>query len=254
MTPEQARLAEQISSFSIDDSPAEFTFVDRLAQENGWSRPYAERVIAEYKRFVILAMLSKEQVTPSRSVDEAWHLHLTYTVSYWERMTLLLPRPLHHHPTKGGVAETGRFQDQYARTLKLYEEVFGAAAPSDVWPAPRPRLSSSSKRDDYWHIRKRTAVVLATLTGLSVVAAGCKAADQLDNPWVIVGIVVLAAGVWLITKIRQGGSAWGGPGGSGCGSGCASHVGGCGGDSSVGDSGGGDGGGCGGGGCGGGGD
>ncbi len=259
MTPEQARLAEQISSFSIDDGPAEFTFADRLAQENGWTRSFADHVIAEYKRFVILAMLSKEQVTPSRHVDEAWHFHLTYTVSYWERMTPLLPKPLHHHPTKGGATDTVRFQDQYSRTLKLYEEVFGVPAPIEIWPAPGSKLTATPKRDDYWHIRKRTAVSLASIMGLSVVAAGCNAADQLDNPWVIVGMVVLAGAVWLISRISRGGSAWSGPGGSGCGSACASHIGGCGGDSSGsdssgGDSGGGDGGGCGGGGCGGGGD
>ena len=59
--------------------------VARLARENGWSRPYAERVVAEYKRYVFLAMTSDEPVCPSEDVDAAWPLHLTYTRSSWMR-------------------------------------------------------------------------------------------------------------------------------------------------------------------------
>ena len=47
---------------------------------------YAERVVAEYKRFVFLLVCSDQMLAPSEDVDQVWHLHMTYTRSYWDRM------------------------------------------------------------------------------------------------------------------------------------------------------------------------
>jgi hypothetical protein len=240
MSPEQAKLANHILSFSIDDSPAELTFADRLAQENRWSRSFADRVILEYKRFVILAMSGSEQVTPSQQVDEAWHLHLTYTVSYWERMSPLLPRPLHHHPTKGGTKESSRFLNQYARTLELYEETFGEAPPQDIWPFPEIRFAPRAvpTSGETWQIRKSAVRGLISGFALCLVAAGCNMVDQLTNPLFSVVVFVVIGVAWLLYRVKKGGLSGSG---DGCGSGC-SAIGGC---SSSGDGGGG---GCGGGG------
>src|SRR5215211_2083069 len=118
MTPEHQALWERIRAFDIDGEERSLSFAGRLARENDWSRSYAERVVEEYKRFVFLALTAGHPVTPSDQVDQAWHLHLTYTRSYWERMCgELLGRPLHHGPTRGGAAEAKRFDEQYERTL-----------------------------------------------------------------------------------------------------------------------------------------
>jgi hypothetical protein len=47
MTPDRAALLDRIASFDIDGGDSPFPFAARLARENGWSRPYAEKVIAE---------------------------------------------------------------------------------------------------------------------------------------------------------------------------------------------------------------
>ena len=73
------QLYERIFAFDIDGGPAELTFEMRLARENGWTEGFARRVIVEYKRFVYLSMVSGHACSPSDAVDEAWHLHLTYT-------------------------------------------------------------------------------------------------------------------------------------------------------------------------------
>ena len=84
MDRKHAELWQRIEEFAIDADDVKLTFAERLARENGWSRPFARRVVDEYKRFVFMAMVADHEVTPSDEIDEAWHLHLTYTRSYWD--------------------------------------------------------------------------------------------------------------------------------------------------------------------------
>ena len=101
-------------------------------------------MIAEYKKFVFLAATSPRPVTPSDAVDQAWHLHLLYTESYWSELCgAVLGRPLHHGPTRGGDAEQRKFGDWYAATLERYEHAFGAPPPRDIWPLPEENPCTS---------------------------------------------------------------------------------------------------------------
>ena len=139
-------LMARLEGYAIGPDDADFTFAARLARENGWDLPTAERAIVEYKRFCYLAMTAGHAVTPSDAVDQVWHLHLTFTRDYWQRFCPeVLGRPLHHGPTRGGPAERMRFYDQYAATLKSYEAAFGELPPSDLWPAARQRFVDDPK-------------------------------------------------------------------------------------------------------------
>lgn len=144
MTLSESELWDRIEAFSIDKpgSHSALDFRARLARENGWTLTFAERAILEYKRFLFLAMTSDQMVTPSEEVDEVWHLHLVYTESYWSRLCgEVLQRPLHHHPTQGGMAEGSKFRECYERTLARYEEAFGEKPPKDYWPHVDERFS-----------------------------------------------------------------------------------------------------------------
>jgi len=135
-------LIKQVETFEIDEGAPSLSFAGRLARENGWSVDYADRVVQEYKRFAVLAVAAGHPVTPSEDVDQAWHLHLTYTHSYWERFCQsTLGRPLHHNPTEGGNAEHAKFFEWYANTLASYERVFGDSPPKDIWPHPAQRFA-----------------------------------------------------------------------------------------------------------------
>jgi hypothetical protein len=165
-----------ISAHRIGPAGAALPFQSRLARENGWSLQQAARVVEEYRRFCFLAATSGHSVTPSDAVDQAWHLHLTYSRDYWETFCpLVLGRPLHHEPTAGGAGQRSLFFEQYAQTLKRYEEVFGESAPADLWPNAARRLIEDPKarrvhpRDGYW-IPKRLAGT-ALLLGLIALAA-----------------------------------------------------------------------------------
>ena len=133
-------LWQALSTYEVGPIDADLSFTQRLARENGWSPAHAARVFEEYRRFLYLACTAPHPVTPSDAVDQAWHLHLTYTRDYWERLCPeVLGRALHHGPTKGGTAEGSRFFEQYAQTLRSYEAAFGPA-PEDIWPDARRRL------------------------------------------------------------------------------------------------------------------
>lgn len=165
-----------LSRYIVGPQDAALPFVQRLARENGWAPAQAERVFDEYRRFCFLAVTAGHEVTPSDAVDQAWHLHLTYSRDYWERFCPeVLGRPLHHGPTAGGSAERDRFFEQYALTLKAYEAAFGPP-PADIWPSARQRLLDDPRarrvhpRDALILPRRRfyAFLILAALLGLGV--------------------------------------------------------------------------------------
>ena len=103
-----------LSRYSIGPDDAALSFAHRLARENRWSVAHAARVIEKYRRFCFLAVTAPHPVTPSDAVDQAWHLHLSYTRDYWERFCPdVLGRARHHGPTAGGGAEQARYFASY---------------------------------------------------------------------------------------------------------------------------------------------
>ena len=77
--------------------------------------------------------VSDHPVTPSITVDEAWHLHLIYSKSYWEDLCFYtVGKPLHHNPSGGSASEESAFELAYSLTLDLYRRFFGNP-PSDIW-------------------------------------------------------------------------------------------------------------------------
>lgn len=165
-----------ISDYSIGPDGAALGFADRLARDNGWTSAHAFRVIGEYKRFCYLAATAGHEVTPSDAVDQAWHLHLTYSRDYWERFCpAVLGRPLHHGPTAGGAAERQRYFEQYAATLQSYERTFGELPPEDLWPAAARRLLVDPRARrvhprDYWLVPRRPFGVALLLAAFVLIA------------------------------------------------------------------------------------
>ena len=139
-----ADLWARLEAFDLDATGAALPFSQRLARDNGWSPAFAHRVGLEYKRFVFLAATCGHPVTPSDEVDQAWHLHLVYTRSYWDELCgQVLGFALHHGPTRGGAAEGQKFGDWYARTLQSYYAAFGELPPADIWPPAAQRFGDA---------------------------------------------------------------------------------------------------------------
>lgn len=145
MTTEQKQLFQKIQDFRLDKEDVSFPFSKRLARDNYWSHTFALRVIDEYKKFIFLMMVSPTPITPSEEVDQAWHLHLTYTKSYWENLCEdTLQRKLHHHPTEGGIQEDAKFENWYAYTKDLYLQYFESPPPTDIWASQEKRFGKEN--------------------------------------------------------------------------------------------------------------
>ncbi|MES9818568.1 MAG: hypothetical protein ABW155_18160 [Candidatus Thiodiazotropha sp.] len=232
----ETQLWDNIASFQIDDSEASLSFCKRLARENDWSIRYSERVISEYRRFIYLAAISKSEVTPSDQVDQAWHLHLTYTESYWNILCKeILGVELHHLPTKGGIAEQQRFRDQYRYTLELYQVTFKESPPDDIWPSVDRRFDAV---ESFIRVNTERRLLIPRpsplVTNIALIASlpffliSCS--DDLSDTeiWFWLKLVF---GIYILYRILKwlgsGGGKNSGSGGSGCG-GCAG-CGGCGG-------------------------
>jgi len=227
MSPQQAQLWANLQAFRLDEPQASFPFSARLARENDWSPDYTQRVIEEYKHFVFLAMTAGHPVTPSVDVDQVWHLHLSYTRSYWEELCgKVLGKPLHHGPTKGGEAEGAKFTDWYSQTRSSYEQIFAHQPPRDIWPSAAVRFARQSRIRQvsdrtHWSIRKprlgrKRIIAFTTLAFLITIALMISAAQSDD--WVAMLICLGLMGLSLYAAIfgspKKG---KGGADGSGCG-------------------------------------
>ena len=162
-----------LSLYVIGPAHAGLPFDKRLARENGWTDAHAARVIEEYKRFCFLAVTSGHVVTPSDAVDQAWHLHLSYSRDYWQRFCpRVLGRELHHEPTTGGAGQKQLHFEQYARTLQSYERIFGRSPPADLWPEAARSLIADSKAR---RVHPRDGLVIGRPTAALLLIIFCAA-------------------------------------------------------------------------------
>jgi hypothetical protein len=232
----ESQLWQRIEAFEIDDDEAPLSFSKRLARENRWSIEYTERVIAEYKRFIFLVAISKKQITPSDQVDQAWHLHMVYTKSYWKVLcNEILGDELHHLPTQGGQVEQNRFKAQYTDTLELYQKVFKQTPPDDIWPSVEKRFDGV---ESFFRVNSQSHLLIPRpspvftrfmfILSLSVLLISCSDGLAEGGIWFWLKLVFGVYVLYLIFKwLNSGGGNNSGSGGAGCG-GCTG-CGGCGG-------------------------
>ncbi len=226
MSPKEQMLWNKIKVFQIDEGDSSFSFSDRLARDNGWTKPYALRVIEEYKKFLFLCCVTDTGVTPSDPVDQAWHLHLTYTKSYWIGLCRnTLEKELHHNPTKGGKKEADKFDGFYAHTSVIYKEKFKVEPPGDIWQDSHSRFADIHFRrinlKHYWLLKKPSCRHKSYLVLLGIIAfASVFIQASVDfSSYVFIGLLVVI-GIVIYKRRGTGG------GNSGCSvSGCSSHSG-----------------------------
>lgn len=190
----------RVESYRLDIPGDLIPFSARLAQQQKWSAGFTARAMAEYLRFAALAVAAGHPVSPSRAVDEVWHLHLTDTRRYWGEFRQVLGRDLHHEPSRGGPDEDRRHAAMYRATLASYRRLFGEDPPADLWPDPdAPRRAA-----------RRRLAPLPLLAGLPLAGlAGCAALIDSSAPGAIQGpaflgiyIPLAAAGLLLMAAVQ----------------------------------------------------
>lgn len=206
MTEAEQTLWNRIDSFKLDDEQSSFTFTARLARENGWNNTYTYRVVEEYKKFIFLCCVSPSGVTPSDAVDQAWHLHLTYTRSYWVDFCRdTLGQEIHHNPTKGGNAEAEKFDGYYTHSFKLYEDKFGTQPPADIWLDNEKRFSDINFQrvniNEYKPVKRSTISKMQFIAFLLAFVALCFIIPYVIQHFDDVKIPLFFGGVFLFVSI-----------------------------------------------------
>ncbi len=225
---EHQELWQNLSQLSLDDPTTPLSFSRRLAKENGWSGSYTRRVVEEYRRFLFLCMSAGHVCCPSDQVDQAWHLHLTYTRSYWNNLCLgVLKRPLHHEATRGGTAEQQKHACLYEQTLASYAQFFEQSPPDDIWPAADVRFGRDIhfrrvNAATHWVLpnpllafRQLSSTVRRIVSGLLLTVALMPLAAETWNPfdlrgpqflllYVVVFVLGLTAAILVRRSIYQG--------------------------------------------------
>ncbi|CAA0150099.1 conserved membrane hypothetical protein [Tenacibaculum maritimum] len=125
MEKEKKELWKKVKKFELEKVYEEYGFLTRLSLENGWTIRFTEDAVLEYKKFMFLAAVSNEMVSPSDIVDTVWHLHLTFSKSY-DMLCEILGKKIYHIPaTTGKRSEKKSLEKAKEDTLKVYEEYFG---------------------------------------------------------------------------------------------------------------------------------
>ncbi|MBF7073555.1 hypothetical protein ISG33_09135 [Glaciecola sp. MH2013] len=233
-------LYKAIMALNISDKNAAFTFEMRLARENAWSLDYAKQVVHEYKRFIYLIASTNRSQTPSDQVDQAWHLHMTYTDSYWNVMCKeIIGKNIHHGPTRGGAEQRQTYREQYINTLHTYRDVFGDE-PASIWPSADKRFANASEfvrlnKADYWLLPKlgfpKFLVAPLSVAGfLSLAFVSYAAGDshvEFSRLLTIGGLVVfIVLMIWLVVRLSSSSKKDSGADGTGgyIGSGSSSNA------------------------------
>lgn len=133
----ERRAAIEQAPFDPGDSP--ISFEDKLVENTGWTRVYAQGAVREYRRFLVLSTLTKHVISPSAPVDGVWHLHVLFTRNYAAFCDGVLGHFLHHDPATGSAENRESLDDAYEQTLASYRTIFGEEPPVAYWPpAPAP--------------------------------------------------------------------------------------------------------------------
>jgi hypothetical protein len=106
----------------------------RYARKNNVEVDAVRDLERELKRWLALCAMrpyGTESYGVRGEVDELWHTFILFTGLYADFCQSVAGRFLHHVPHE---LMTGDSTARYARTLRVYAEVFGESAPSHSWP------------------------------------------------------------------------------------------------------------------------
>ncbi|MBB3063311.1 glycine-rich domain-containing protein [Microbulbifer rhizosphaerae] len=185
----------KILNFEFSTSAERQIFFKKMSDLYGWPETFCERALIEYKRFICLAATSGERVVPSRIVDNVWHMHLTFTKSYWHDLCRdRVGKDIHHNPSQTDAESKARDLNGYLNTLNLYRTTFGAKPAHDFWPEPGAYAQKTRNRK-LW----------LPMIGSTALLAACSTLSDFDGSMLFPGFIALIVLLMIINSLRSGG-------------------------------------------------
>ena len=163
------------------------TFQQRLASKHDLTEESARRLVEEYRRFLYLKAIDGGPLTPSKRVDQAWHLHMEAAGMGWTQFCDDVLKFRIDHRT--GLSKT-KAMASYVRLFELYRREFNHEPPGDIWPGAHER-----KQRAFGFAMVFAGVVLARISWIpwesSTVGFGASIGFLVGVALVILGIAVL---------------------------------------------------------------
>ena len=113
----------------VDDFPIPELLIPRIESEANYSKGFATGTLREAKRMLYLAVVSKQSVSPSELVDQAWHQMLMFT-RFYKNFSEFIGEFIHHDPTPG-IPDGGK---TYEKTKENYKLFFKQDPDPQFWP------------------------------------------------------------------------------------------------------------------------
>ena len=111
----------QESSLAIEVLSENPVLYDKIHKACNVNHDQVQELVCEVIRFLSLIGESRQRLTPSVIVDNAWHELILCTRYYHELCETQFGRYIHHHP--GG--EEKENKHQFLKTIQLYREKYG---------------------------------------------------------------------------------------------------------------------------------
>ena len=147
-----------------------------------WTLKKHDQVTQEYKRYLIL-ILTHGNVAPSSDVDEMWHTHIWSSRNYVHDCSQVLWRKFIHHAPERKPGPKSRSAKSFKNTLDKYKEVFGEAAPQDIWGKKRTTTKGSRMKKNLCHKIDSNKREGTTNTFIIRVDEDCSWSCDSGDPW-----------------------------------------------------------------------
>ncbi len=156
---------------ALELGPIMLKLMDR-EDGQGWSRSYAGKMAAAYKRYLtLLVKYPEESIAPTKDVDKFWHAHILDTQKYAADCQEVFGYFLHHFPYFGmrGAEDAAALSAAAENMNDIYQREFGESLPrAGAW-------CTAAKQASAWC----TAAIKATAwcTAAAKKSAWCTAAS-----------------------------------------------------------------------------
>ena len=147
--PENQLKLEFLFDETIYNTPLPNDMIVTLSKEQLISMSEARLWVLEYKRFILMRLLSKIRLVPSLQVEQVWRLHLCYAESYKKFLAKLAEHGCLQFDLSIAEDDRDGLSAAYNCTLDFYSALFGNSLSYDCWQIRDCRFSEETSAW-YW--------------------------------------------------------------------------------------------------------